>query len=143
MIKPVSDENKEEWAQLAAALWPGLCASEALQELADGKHRNEFLYYADGQPAAFMSLSLRHDYVEGAESSPVGYLEGIYVRPGHRRKGIAKELVQFAKQWARSRGCAELASDCEIGNEASRAFHERTGFAEANRIICFTMGLTS
>lgn len=90
-----------------------------------------------------MSLSLRHDYVEGAESSPVGYLEGIYVRPGHRKKGIAKELVQFAKEWAKNRGCTELASDCEIGNEASRAFHAKMGFAEANRIICFNMRLTS
>ena len=141
MIKPVSCENKNEWAQLACALWPELTTTQALQELADGKRPNEFIYYVDEQPAAFISLSLRHDYVEGTSSSPVGYLEGIYVKPDCRKRGIANELVQFAKQWSISMGCTELASDCELGNEASRIFHEHVGFTEANRVICFTMGL--
>ena len=141
VIKPVSEENKKEWAELAVALWPDSGISEALQELADSKHQDEFLYYANEQAVALMSLSLRHDYVEGTESSPVGYLEGIYVKPEHRKKGIAKELVQFAKEWSKNHGCAELASDCELENEESRIFHEQIGFTEASRIICFTMSL--
>ena len=141
MIKPVSEENKNEWAELVVALWSDHGISEALQELADGKLQNEFLYYSDGQAVAFMSLSLRHDYVEGTESSPVGYLEGIYVKPEYRKKGIARELVRFAKEWSKNHGCKELASDCELANEASRAFHTQIGFTEANKIICFTMNL--
>ena len=141
MIKPVTFENKNDWAELVISLWPELTANKALQDLADGGHPHEYLYYVDGQPVAFMSLSLRHDYVEGTSSSPVGYLEGIYVNPGHRKRGIAGELVRFAKQWAIKQGCTELASDCELDNEASRLFHERIGFLEANRVICFTMDL--
>ena len=68
-------------------------------------------------------------------------MEGIYVKPGHRKNGIAKELVQYAKDWSKNHGCTELASDCELANEASRMFHTQIGFSEANRIICFTMSL--
>ena len=142
MIKPVTFENKNKWAKQVVALWPELTESQALQELANGKHPHEFMYYFEGYPVAFISLSLRHDHVEGASSSPVGYLEGIYVEPGFRKKGIAGELVQFAKQWSKSQGCSELASDCELDNEVSRLFHEKVGFLEANRVICFTMDLT-
>ena len=94
---------------------------------------------AGGVAVAFMSLSLRHDYVEGTDSSPVGYLEGIYVKPDFRKSGIAAEMVEFAKEWVVSKGCTELASDCELDNEDSRLFHSKIGFEEANRIVCFVM----
>ena len=81
---------------------------------------------------------LRSDYVEGTETSPVGYLEGIYVRPESRHKGVASALLSACEGWARQRGCTEFASDCELENENSAAFHLAAGFTEANRIICFT-----
>jgi aminoglycoside 6'-N-acetyltransferase I len=79
--------------------------------------------------------------VEGTSSSPVGYLEAIYVKPEFRNQGIAKKLVDFAKNWSIERGCSELASDCELDNEISRKFHNKIGFEEANTIVCFTMDL--
>ena len=141
MIVPVSESNTREWAELNVALWPHHTIEEMIEEYLELKP-NEFLYYCDNEAAAFVSLSLRHDYVEGTDSSPVGYLEGIYVKPGFRGKGIARELVEFAKKWSAERGCTELASDCELTNEDSRLFHTQIGFKEANRIICFTMSLT-
>jgi aminoglycoside 6'-N-acetyltransferase I len=81
---------------------------------------------------------LRHDYVEGTKTSPVGYLEGIYVREEYRRSGVAKELLECCEQWAKEKGCTEFASDCELTNEKSIAFHSAAGFSEANRIVCFT-----
>jgi len=140
-IIPVSKNNEQAWAALCVALWPDHSIDEVLQARAGGTLPNEFLYYIADEAVAFLSLSLRYDYVEGTDTSPVGYLEGIYVKPGFQRKGIAKALVAFAKQWAKDNGCSELASDCELDNEASRLFHNQIGFAEANRIICFTMDL--
>ncbi|MCL2396791.1 MAG: GNAT family N-acetyltransferase [Defluviitaleaceae bacterium] len=141
MIVPVSKVNERKWAQLCVDLWPDNSVEAMLYERANGMLPNEFLYYAEDEAVAFVSLSLRHDYVEGTETSPVGYLEGIYVKPDFRRRGIAGELVLFAQQWSTSRGCSEFASDCELDNEESRLFHGRLGFKEANRIICFTMEL--
>ena len=80
-------------------------------------------------------------YVEGTDSSPVGYLEGIYVVDGFRKNGIARGLLTACENWAKSKGCTEFASDCESDNLQSLQFHLNVGFREANRIICFTKKL--
>lgn len=88
-------------------------------------------------PVGFSLCQLRRDYVEGCKSNPVGYLEGIYVDEKYRHKGYAKELLDSAISYAKEKGCTEFASDCDIDNDASHAFHLSMGFSEANRIICF------
>ena len=139
MIVAVNKENAQEWAELVTSLWGDMTLEEAYEELSGLEY--EFLYYDNEEPVAFFSLSLRHDYVEGTETSPVAYLEGIYVSPSHRKKGVAGHIIDFTKDWASQKGCTELASDCELDNEISRMFHTKLGFTEANRIICFTMKL--
>ncbi len=81
--------------------------------------------------------SIRTDYVEGCDTSPVGYLEGVFVTDGFRHQGIAKKLVSECEGWARGKGCTEFASDCELTNTASQSFHESIGFQEENRIVCY------
>lgn len=100
-----------------------------------------FLAEEAGVPAGFAQCQLRHDYVEGTDSSPVGYLEGIYVAEAFRRKGFARALLGACESWARERGCTEFASDCELENRDSLRFHLQMGFAEANRVICFRKDL--
>ena len=147
-IVPVSEENEQEWAlmwaEISRELWDDTdaCAEDFLVERSNGNYPHEFLYNENNEAVAFISLSLRRDYVEGTDSSPVGYLEGIFVKPAFRSRGIAKELFLFAKKWAISQGCTELASDCELDNEISKLFHMQLGFKEANCIICYTMDLT-
>lgn len=100
-----------------------------------------FLLSMDGRPAGFAQCQLRRDYVEGTATSPVGYLEGIYVLPEYRSQGCARDLLAHCEQWAKEQGCTEFASDCELDNEGSLVFHLKMGFTEANRIICFTKKL--
>lgn len=95
------------------------------------KYENEF-------PIGFAQCQLRYDYVEGTSTSPVGYLEGIFVKESYRSKGYAKELLTECEVWAKGNGCQEFASDCEIDNINSLHFHKSMNFTEANRIICFT-----
>ena len=75
-------------------------------------------------------------------SSPVGYLEGIFVLEEYKKRGYAKELLGECQNWAKDQGCLEFASDCELDNEDSLKFHLKMGLAETNRIICFTKRLT-
>jgi aminoglycoside 6'-N-acetyltransferase I len=96
-----------------------------------------FIKYVDNKPIGFAQCSLRVDYVEGTDSSPVGYLEGIFVDVNYRNKGYAKELLHACEKWAKDMGCKEFASDCELDNIDSFKFHMAMGFDEANRIICF------
>ncbi|KIT17812.1 Aminoglycoside N(6')-acetyltransferase type 1 [Jannaschia aquimarina] len=92
----------------------------------------------DGRgPFAFSEATLRRDHVNGCETSPVAFLEGIYVAPDHRREGVGALLLDAVRAWARERGCTELASDAHIDNIASHAFHRTLGFEETVRVVCF------
>lgn len=140
MITKASLTDIPAVAALAALLWPHHTVQALAPEFEQTISRSDnavFLCYADGIPVAFAHTALRHDYVEGTESSPVGYLEGIFVRKEYRRRGFAKALLMSCEAWAKDMGCTEFASDCELTNETSIFFHEKLGFTEANRIVCF------
>ena len=126
-IQKATVEDGEILAGLAQLLWD----EHDQERLVD-----EFVKLLNDKEAACFL-----DYVEGTASTPVGYLEGILVRPEFRRHGLAKQLLQACQCWAREQGCIEFASDCELLNDASLEFHLRMGFSEANRIICFVKKL--
>ena len=96
-----------------------------------------FLFRTGGEAAGFAQCQLRHDYVEGTETSPVGYLEEIYVREKYRKQGIARRLLNACEAWSREHGCTEFGSDCELTNTVSQEFHQAVGFEEANRLVAY------
>lgn len=131
-------------AHLAAKLWPHHTAEEMLadfKETIQNENNTVFLCYDNGNPIGFVQCGLRHDYVEGTSTRPVGYLEGIYVDPPYRKHGYAKRLLAACEAWVKEHGCSEFASDCELHNTDSLQFHLNVGFEEANRIICFRKSL--
>ena len=129
---------------LALVLWPDHSRGELASEfsaLLAAEDAAVFGWRQDGRWEAFAQCQIRHDYAEGCSSSPVGYLEGIFVREPLRGKGVAKALLERCQAWAREQGCREFASDCELSNEDSLRFHLAAGFQEAGRIICFVKPL--
>lgn len=131
-------------ANLAVLLWKNHSVNDLINEFSKSYSQGKtqfFLKYENGIPVGFAQCQLRYDYVEGTENSPVGYLEGIFVKESCRNKGYAKELLAECEAWAKENGCQEFASDCEIDNVDSFQFHKAVNFAEANRIICFTKKL--
>lgn len=140
MIYKAEKKDIGKAAELAALLWVSADSEELEEELAEIAAGQEGIIFlaGDGEDTVgFAQCQLRYDYVEGTESSPVGYLEGIFVREEYRKQGYAARLLQACENWARKKGCKEFASDCELGNDTSLAFHLKAGFTEANRIICF------
>lgn len=122
MIRRADTEDADDLAALAIQMWTGhdpAGMAEEFHELIKNEDAACFLKYIDGRPIAFAQCQLRHDYVEGTASSPVGYLEGIFVAEGYRKKGCAVELLAECEKWAKGKGCAEFASDCELGNDDS------------------------
>ncbi len=85
---------------------------------------------------------LRSEYVAGAATSPVCYLEGAYVLPEYRRQGISSEFVRMVEEWARERGITELASDAELENAVSHQFHKKNGFREVKRTVSYIKRLS-
>ena len=144
MVRKATKNDVRIIAGLAVLLWDHPSADELADEFSEILSQEDaqvFLKYAADTPVGFAKCQLRHDYVEGTETTPVGYLEGIFVMEGHRRRGYAKELLNACEGWARNKGCKEFASDCEIDNVDSFRFHIAAGLTEANRIIRFTKKL--
>ena len=144
MIRKANMNDLPRLTELALELWPDNAVDAMYYDLGKIIAAGEsvfFLAYRDDVAVGFAQCQLRHDYVEGTSTSPVGYLEGIYVRAEDRHFGLASQLMQACEVWARAEGCTEFASDCEITDADSLAFHLKLGFKEANRIICFTKSL--
>lgn len=143
-IKAADRSDAEALADLALALWPSHERSEMKEEAVRWieSDRNEALLATEaGRYVGFALLSIRTDYVEGSDGGPVGYVEGVYVLPEWRRRGISAALLAAGEQWAVRRGCRQIGSDLELGNEDSYAFHLGVGFREANRIVCMIKDL--
>ncbi len=143
MIRKATKDDFAHVAVLMTELWPGHTVEEMLEELylLEEAECAVFLAEENSEAVGFAQCQLRYDYVEGTDHSPVGYLEGVYVREPCRGNGVAKELLAACEAWAAEQGCLEFASDCELDNGGSLAFHLAAGFTEANRIICFTKKL--
>lgn len=139
-IEILSISNVHEIAAMAFKLWPESSFEEELnyfQGIIGDEDKEVFLIRDSSTPAGFVHATLRVDYVEGTNTSPVCYVEGIYVEPDYRRSGIAKKLINEAERWGKRHSCSEIASDAEIMNETSIDFHKKVGFAEINRLVCF------
>jgi aminoglycoside 6'-N-acetyltransferase I len=128
------------------ALWPEMSERENVQETkALGEGPKAFVRLAldgDGRTAGFAEATLRTDYVNGCETSPVVFLEGIYVEPWARRQGVARGLVEMVQQWGREMNCSEMASDALLENTESHDMHRALGFEETERVVCFRKLLT-
>lgn len=140
MIKKATTNDASVLAELAMELWHGNTITELktiFVEIADNEDAVCYIKYVDNRPIGFAQCQLRYDYVEGTDTSPVGYLEGIFIKDEFQHNGFAKELLLECEHWAKKKNCSEFASDCELGNVSSLKFHLTMGFDEANRIICF------
>lgn len=141
MLKRCTLLDHAGWLPLRVALWPDSAADndQNKQTLLNAPERYLVMTFAaeDGDALGFAEASIRADYVNGTHSSPVAFLEGLYVRPDSRGEGIARQLVAGVQQWAGEMGCTELASDALLDNQASHAMHEALGFVETERVVYF------
>jgi aminoglycoside 6'-N-acetyltransferase I len=128
---------------LRLALWPDSPIGELKAIVAARREYLVLAAQADGEPIGFAEVSLRRDYVNGCDSSPVAFLEGIYVDPAHRSRGVARALVAEAMEWAREWEIGGFASDALLENPASHAFHKAIGFDEMERVVCFRLSLNT
>jgi aminoglycoside 6'-N-acetyltransferase I len=137
----ISKKYFDQWVLMGVALWPYHKKSEIEKEFSElfqsNKHTTFLCVDEHDKAIGFINLSLRYEHVQGATKSPVAYVEGIYVNPDFRKKGVAKDLVEQAEIWAKKKGCNELASDTELHNTISQKFHKNLGFKTAETIIHF------
>lgn len=134
------------WLHMRVSLWPDTAPEAHLSEMADMLAKpDRYAAFLARDPAGttlgFAEVSLRTEYVNGTSSSPVAFLEGLYVIPDARMRGAARSLVAAGATWGRAQGCTEFASDTAIENRLSRKVHARLGFVETERVVYFTRQL--
>jgi aminoglycoside 6'-N-acetyltransferase I len=134
------------WVDCRAQLWPDVSHAAHHLELAKLLEARTpvvgLLAFVADRPVGFAEAALRSDPVNGCETSPVAFLEGIWVAASHRRRGVARRLIAAVEEWARGIGCAEFASDAASDNAASHAVHLAAGFEETERVVYFRKRLS-
>ena len=141
IILKINREDFDAWLEMGLLLWPKHSKAKLKKEfdvILKSKIEETFLCKdEEGNYIGFINLSLRYEHVPGAKSSPVGYVEGIFVREQYRKMGIAKKLIDAGEEWAKSKGCKEMGSDTELHNKTSQAFHKKLGFKEDDILVHF------
>jgi Acetyltransferases len=138
-IRTFEENDLGEWLRLRRLLWDETSEGDHKEEMLDiiGHSDSQLVLVADsgkGRLVGFLETGIR-PFVEDCHSDNVGYLEGWFVEPEFRREGIGSSLVREAEKWAKRKGCTEMASDAEIGNEMSIEAHRNLGYEETSRLV--------
>ena len=146
-VRSAKPNDVDSWLRMRRALWP---------EGSEAEHRTEIDRFLDGDARAPLEVLLAEDGVgrvvglaelsirwcaEGCRTDRVAYLEGWYVVPEARGRGVGRALVAAAEDWGRKQGCTEFASDAQEDDEASAAAHSAVGFTEVGLVRCFRKDL--
>ncbi len=142
IVRRVQERDRAEWLRLRLALWPEPThkISDLESEMAEiAPDLDQPVFVAErpeGGLCGLLEVSIRKE-AEGCVSDRIGYLEGWYVDPEMRGKGIGRKLVEAAEAWARTKGCTEMASDTTPDYPLSPTAHARIGYKEVQRTIHF------
>ena len=146
-IRSAVPADSAAWLAMRTDLWPddeGTWHAAEIQKYFAGALRMplEVLIAVDSDGAilGFAELSIRA-YADDCLTENVGYLEGWYVVPSARRKGVGRALVQAAESWAKGQGCTEFGSDALLDNETSASAHKALGFTETAQLRLFRKDL--
>jgi aminoglycoside 6'-N-acetyltransferase I len=149
-IRTARASDRDELAQLAASLWPEATAAEHGVDIAEvlamgsnGTLPMTILVSEDekGTLSGFIEVGLR-SHADGCDPKrPVGFVEGWFVVEPVRNRGVGRELLRAAEDWARAQGCTEMGSDALVDNELSLRAHEAMGFEVVDRCVHFKKAL--
>jgi len=144
-IAPIQDDEAPDWGEMRLRLWPDCTPADNARDVADFRSgasalRLVLMARMDGLAAGFAEVSERN-VVDGAGNAPAAYLEGWYVEPQFRGRGVGGALVAAAAAWARQAGFGFLGSDAELHNSASQRAHEALGFQDQGRVVNYLMVL--
>ena len=143
-VRRLTAADRAAWLKMRTALYDDEDAADFAAEIDMMLGGDDWAAFGaeapDGALVGLIELFERN-YAEGCTTSPVTYIEGLWVADGWRRRGIARRLVAAGIDWGRSRGRAEIASDVRLANVVSQTMHRRLGFEETERLVTYRMRL--
>ena len=130
-IRPLAAEDEMAWGKLRHALWPAE-EEEALRgEMGAILSRADapvwLAYDVTGAAIGLIEIEIR-DEAPGSDGQPVPYIEGWYVVPEWRGRGVGGALVRAAEEWALALGHTRMASDTTPEYPLSPEAHAALGY---------------
>jgi len=121
---------------------PGICIPLTSDEIVTVEQERKIVDDISRSPSAIMLVALADGQIVGELSlksisprravSHVGTL-GMSVKASHRRKGVGRELLEAAVQWAPSAGIKRIELYVYARNTPAIALYERSGFTHEGR----------
>jgi len=65
----------------------------------------------------------------GHLGAPSGLMEDVAVDPDYQGQGIGREMVEYARDLCREKGCYKMALSANLKREGAHAFYESLGLA--------------
>ena len=140
-IRLVNKADYPQWLRLRRMVYSELTDSFHQQEMKRYDHEPSkacFMAWDKNheKPIGFAEVSLRN-VVDGCLTDCVGYIEGVYVDPQNRGRGIGRSLIERAIAWFNKQGCLEIATDALADDHQAQTFHQKMGFRETYQIVQF------
>ena len=116
---PEPEHQRKDWEQIAAEV--SIAIEDHVVLLAED----------DGETTGFV--------LAWPKSDRIGYVSDLYVRPAHRRRGIARALItESTRRLARE----VVTLDVDASNSEAREFYARLGFREqSSRLVASSEAL--
>ncbi|MEO7368912.1 MAG: GNAT family N-acetyltransferase [Gemmatimonadaceae bacterium] len=141
LVRRYEESDWPEWLRMARELFSEGDIEDDIAEMHDFLARPDGAIIVasrerGGPLAGYVEVGAR-SVVDGCATSPVGYIEALWVDPDVRRQGIARALLDAAEKWSADQGYKEMGSDVLIENEVSHETHRKAGYTEVSRVITY------
>ena len=137
-LREISEDDIPHWIKMRKQLWPHASYDELkeVEHLFKAKTFTCFFAESGSDLVGFMEFAIR-PYVNGCDTSPVAFIEGLWVDDHFQKRGIGRLFIKTAEDLARSHSIKELASDTRIESTHSIHAHKVWGFVETERVVYF------
>lgn len=142
-IRKAAVRDKTAWVDLRVQLWPESNPGELrddVRQILEDANWAAFMAVNEGEVIGFIECSIR-DKAPACETDRIGYIEAWFVAPEFRNQGAGRRLVEAGEQWARYKGCTEMASDTTSNYPLSPAAHKALGYQEVKRKFYYRKSL--
>ena len=115
-IRHARREDAATWERMRCELWPNGAADHGpeIERFFSGTLEEPTVVLmaedAMGEVVGFAEAAIRTE-LEGLKDKRIGYVEGLYVPPEFRGRGVARKLMRASRDWAREERCTAFASD--------------------------------
>ena len=145
-LVPITENDFPLWQKMRQEIYPVLSDERHKLEMAKILSSEDwycqFIMNDAYEPIGIIELSFRN-IVNGCLSSPVPYVEGVYIQPEHRRQGLGRKIMAHLIRWCKEEGYSELATDTELADGQAQEFYRAIGFLETDRMVTFRLGVNS